>query len=306
MKSPRLISGIAGFLLAAFLFSVLSVQAADTGFSLRILGSGGPGYNPQRSEPSVLLRQGNDRILVDMGNGTQTGLAAAGVRPNELSSLFVTHHHLDHEQEFVPILAGCLMGRKAPLVVGPSGIKALTDFVGSFYRSDIAYRRANIGVLGAIPVPEVREVRGGEEFLMRDITIKTAAVNHSLETIAYRFEKDGRSVVISGDLYYSESLIGLARNADILILDGGAVASAAQNARNQPVAQKAREGQPGERQRAHATFEEIVSMVVATKAKTVVLTHLSARPINEGYVKSAFSDAGATCALLFARDGLEL
>ena len=47
-------------------------------------------------------------------------------------------------------------------------------------------------------------------------------------------------------------------------------------------------------------------MVVATQAKTVVLTHLSARPINEGYVKSAFSSAGATCTLVFASDGLEL
>ena len=68
---------------------------------------------------------------------------------------------------------------------------------------------------------------------MRGITVKTAAVNHSLETIAYRFEKDGKSVVLSGDLYYSESLVGLARNADILILDGGAVASAAPNTKNQ-------------------------------------------------------------------------
>ena len=47
-------------------------------------------------------------------------------------------------------------------------------------------------------------------------------------------------------------------------------------------------------------------MVVSTKAKMVVLTHLSARTIDEGYVKSAFSSAGTTCTIVFARDGLEL
>jgi ribonuclease BN (tRNA processing enzyme) len=306
MKSQRLILSLTGFLFTVFLFPALSAGAADTGFSLRVLGSGGPGNNPQRAEPSVLLRLGDDHILVDMGNRTQAGLAEAGLRPNELSALFITHHHLDHEQEFAPILAGSLMGRKAPLVVGPPGIKALADFVVSFYRSDIAYRRANIGVAGAIPLPEVREVQGGEELSVRGITVKTAAVNHSIETIAYRFEKDGRSIVVSGDLYYSGSLVSLAKNADILILDGGALPSTNPNTKNQPANQKAKAVPSGDRQRAHLTFEEVVSIVVSTKAKMVVLTHLSARTIDEGYVKSAFSSAGANCTVVFACDGLEL
>ena len=87
MKSPRMILNLTGFLFTTLLSPILSAQAADTGFSLRILGSGGPGYNPQRAEPSVLLRLGDDLILVDMGNRTQAGLAEAGVRRNELSAL---------------------------------------------------------------------------------------------------------------------------------------------------------------------------------------------------------------------------
>jgi ribonuclease BN (tRNA processing enzyme) len=306
MRNRRLLSGITGLLLAAFLSLAFSAQAADPDFSVRILGSGGPGYNPQRAEPSVLLRLGDDRILVDMGNGTQAGLAVAGLRPNQLSALFVTHHHLDHEQEFIPILAGCLRGRRAPVVVGPGGIKSLADFTGRFYRSDIAYRRAAIGAVGEIPEPEVREVKGGEKFPLSGIVVKTAAVNHALETIAYRFERRGRSVVISGDLTYSEGLVRLARNADILILDGGAAASAAPTAGNGPPLRKPGPNQPQDRQRAHSSFAEIVSMVVATRAKTVVLTHLSDRPIDEETVRSAISGAGATGTVILARDGLEL
>jgi predicted metal-dependent RNase len=33
------------------------------------------------------------------------------VNPSTLSALLVTHHHLDHNEEFVPLLIHSLMGR---------------------------------------------------------------------------------------------------------------------------------------------------------------------------------------------------
>ncbi len=92
-----------------------------------------------------------------------------------MKALFVTHHHMEHEQEFIPIFAGTLHGTAAPTIVGPKGIKSPADFVQTFYQEDIAYRKANAGVSGTIPVPEVREVKVGEQFVLNGITITTAA-----------------------------------------------------------------------------------------------------------------------------------
>ena len=260
---------------------------------MRILGSGGPGYNAERAEAAVLVSFGSDQLLVDMGNGTLAGLSKAGVRPGQLSALIITHHHIDHDQELIPILAQSLLGKNTPTVIGPAGTKLQADFASSFYREDIAYRRANIGTPGSIPAPEVKEVKGGEAFTLHGITVKTAAVNHSIETIAYRFEKEGKSVVISGDLYYSASLSQLALNADILVLDGGPVSMP-----------RARANAPSGKPRSHSTFEEIITMVADSKVKTVVLNHLPTRAIDEAAVRAAFTAAGVTSQVVFAYDGL--
>ena len=280
-------------LLSVLFFALIgSAVGADEGVSVRILGSGEPGYNAERAEAAVLVSFGAEQLLVDMGNGTQAGLSKAGLRAPQLAALIITHHHIDHNQELIPILANALLRQTAPMAVGPAGIKAQADFARNFYQEDIAYRRANIGTPGSIPIPEVKEIKGGEEFTLGGITVKTAAVNHSIETIAYRFEKDGKSVVVSGDLYYSESLIKLAKNADILVLDGSPASMP--NGRG-----SAQNGKP----RSHSTFDEIITMVKESSAKTVVLNHLPNRAIDEAAVRAAFTKAGVASQIVFAYDG---
>ncbi len=46
-----------------------------------------------------------------MGNGTQANLNKLGVNIRKLSALFFTHHHLDHNEEFVPIFIRSLLGK---------------------------------------------------------------------------------------------------------------------------------------------------------------------------------------------------
>ena len=50
--------------------------------------------------------------------------------------------------------------------------------------------------------------------------LQSAPVAHNPESLAYRVTgSDGRSVVYSGDTDYSENLIGLAENADVLVCE---------------------------------------------------------------------------------------
>ncbi len=73
---------------------------------------------------------------------------------------------------------------------------------------------------------DVVDSKGGEEFNLGDVSVKTAQVNHTIHTLAYRFEHENfGSIVISGDLSYSPSLVELARNADILVIDSGGMPS---------------------------------------------------------------------------------
>ncbi len=61
-------------------------------FNVHILASGSKGN-------SLLLRAGNTSILIDAGISARritAGLAKAGVRPEQLSAILVTHEHNDH------------------------------------------------------------------------------------------------------------------------------------------------------------------------------------------------------------------
>lgn len=280
----------------------------QTTMSVRILGSGSPGYNVERGEASVLLRAGTNTILIDMGNGTIGALSKAGVKVNEITSFFLTHHHIDHEAEIFQLLISALIGKKAPNIVGPSGIKKLCDFVISFYEKDILYRRNAIGTSSLIPTLEIKEVGASENFTQGSLLVKTASVNHTIETIAYRFEFEGKSVVVSGDLYYSESLIALANNADLLIIDGGAVSAAVNSTEKKSQGNTSSSGAltASSEIKSHSSFDEVISMVALSKVKKVVFTHLNQKKIDEAAVRSALIAKGAGCTVLFATDGLEI
>ena len=51
------------------------------------------------------------------------------------------------------------------------------------------------------------------------LAVKTAPTNHTEGSLAYRLEAESRSLVYSGDTDESDSLVALARGADLLVLE---------------------------------------------------------------------------------------
>jgi ribonuclease BN (tRNA processing enzyme) len=243
-------------------------------FSVIIIGSGGPPYNPKRSGPSAAIQYHGRFILVDMGNGTQAHLYEAGISFALIDAFFVTHHHRDHDEEFMPMLNTALV-RGLPLeIVGTPSTKRLADFTADFYAEDIAYRIERTGRSAkSIPKPHVREIQGGESFNIGDVQVKTARVPHSIHTVAYRFDLGSQSIVISGDLTYSDALISLAHNADVLVMDSGA--SVVRPGLRRPADGAARHDA------AHASAEEVAQMAEKAGAKKLVLTHIVPFEVDE-------------------------
>ena len=227
--------------------------------SVMIIGSGAPMYNPDRSGPSALVRLGNLNFLVDMVNVTQARINEAGIRPRQLNALFFTHHHLDHNEEFAPIFISVLLGGQPFLIAGPEKTEAYVQAITSLYDEDIVYRlkRRNRTFDEVKDNWKIKELKGGERFNHKGITISTIKVNHTIYTIAYRFEMDGKSIVISGDVAYSPSLPELAKDADVLVIDSGGVIKKGKGNRRRPPGG----GQAGQKRiRAHSNMDEIARM----------------------------------------------
>ena len=258
----------------------------DGKFRVMIVGSGAPRYNPDRAGPSAMVRVGNLNILVDMGNGTQARLFESGIRPQQLNALFFTHHHLDHNEEFAPIFIGMLLGGQPFFIAGPDKTKAYVEAITSLYDEDIEYRlnRSNRTFDDVKDNWEIKELKSGAQFDYKGIKISTIQVEHTIYTIAYRFDRDGKSIVISGDLTYSPSLSELAKDADILVMDSG------------PLIRKRRgDGRRrpppggGKRIRAHASLDEVTRMAKDANVKKLVFTHFGPGEVDEAATKEAIA-----------------
>jgi ribonuclease Z len=63
--------------------------------SVTLLGTGGPRRDPTRRSTALLLRTGEEEILIDAGRGAIHGLAEAAADFSRLTRVVLTHHHFD-------------------------------------------------------------------------------------------------------------------------------------------------------------------------------------------------------------------
>ncbi|GAA3626211.1 Lcl domain-containing protein [Flavivirga jejuensis] len=257
-------------------------QKGSEDLSATIIGSGSPKYNPERSGPSVLISYKNTEILVDMGNGTQANLNKEKIKTKQLDGLLFTHHHLDHNEEFTPIFIHCLLGGNPFVVAGPNPTSSFVSNTLDLYKEDIEYRMKKSGrTLQDVKTNySTKNLIGGETFTIGDIKVSCTKVNHSIYTLAYRFDAGGKSIVISGDLVYSESLPILAKNADYLIIDsGGAIGLGSQKKQNENKNKNRKNTH--KKERAHTNLDESSRMAKEAHVKNLVLTHFVHTDIDE-------------------------
>lgn len=299
--------------------SSFAQNTANNDLTAVIIGSGSPQYSAERAGASVLIRYKDQNILVDTGNGSQANLNKLGFNFNKLDGIFITHHHLDHNEEFTPVFIQTLLGGNKFQVVGPTPTKEYVSSVLSIYKKDIEYRLGRRGGRDYSSVKDnfsVRELSGGETFSIGDIKISTAKVNHTIETVAYRFEAGGKSIVISGDLTYSESLSELAKNADVLIIDSGAVVrknggnnrpngQGIGNNRNRGQNQNGQRRQQDNGERAHSSLDEVGKMAKDANVKKLIMTHLPNVEVDEDATKTAVAKTFKG-EILFAKDLMEI
>ena len=242
-------------------------------FSVIFIGTGCPEYTPKRSGPSALVQYAGNYFLIDMGNGTQARLVEAGIAFKDIETVMFTHHHLDHNEEFFPLsVFAWVQGRTHVNLVGPPGTRELHEFLVTFFKRDLEYRAklTKSSLDGMFSNVDITELEGDNVLEINGVKITTTEVPHTAYTLAYRFDVDGKSIVISGDLSYSESLIKLAQNADVLVMDSGGVIKKGGHVRKPP-----RLKLDGQVVRAHSSLREVSTMAARADVRKMALTHFT-------------------------------
>ncbi|WP_390303587.1 MBL fold metallo-hydrolase [Virgibacillus sediminis] len=249
-------------------------QDIPDGFRVTAIGAGSPTTYNTKSWPATLVQYQDKYFLVDCGGGCTNGIAKAGVRPSDIDNILFSHHHADHNSDFLTILiAGWATDSPRPKLnlVGTEGTKAVYDFAIDFYKEDIQYR-IDAGFTtpqGIIDNVELKEVEGGEQFELDGVKISTIEVPHSIKTVAYKFEAGGKSVVITGDTEFSEDLIEFSKDTDLVVMDG-MLTEVKEDDPSYSMFQKLKPNLS----RAHMTLEEIGKTAAEGNYKQMVLTHL--------------------------------
>jgi len=243
---------------------------------LILLGTGGgPRPRTNRTASSQVIVVNNAAYVVDCGDGVARQLAAAGIPLTTLRHIFITHHHSDHNADYGTLIQlAWAVGLETRLDTwGPPPLDKITRLFLEMSAYDIRIRIADEGYPPLAPLVHAHELTQGGTVMTDDAVKVTAAlVHHPIvqPALAYRFDCPDRSIVISGDTAFSDSLIQLARGADVLVHEAMYLPGVDRLAARVP-------NHPGLRQHllaSHTSAEDAGRVAQAAGVKLLVLSHL--------------------------------
>lgn len=252
--------------------------------TITLTGTGSPLPIAGRAGAGTLIQHGDEYIQIDAGRGTVLRLAEAGVQPNQINALFLTHHHSDHVLDVDDLLiARWIRGNNEPLeVIAPHG--PLTRFgeqILDVWQEDLRIRQQHTG-RPALALPDWQAFDATRipqrvwcsEFL----TVTSVLVQHEpvRPAVAYRIDtSSGISIVVSGDTRVCEEIQALSQGVDLLVHE---------------VVKPDLLG-PGREYigEYHAEAVALGEMAEAAQVKHLMLTHLEPAPTNHD-MERAFED----------------
>jgi ribonuclease BN (tRNA processing enzyme) len=253
-----------------------------TGTKLVILGTGaGPVPGRSRQMTSHVMLSNGAAYVVDCGLGVTDQYARTGIPFAALRSIFITHHHADHNIEYGPLLiVGWIQGM--PLSVrayGPPPLKQMSEDFLRAYQTTIDFWAEDFKMkpLGMFDVGEVSAAGP----VMQDDNVKVSAVlvQHPpvKPALGYRFDFHDRSIAFSGDTTPLEAVAQMAKGADVLVHEAMYVPAVetyvrGQIAKGRPVSIEA---YLAHMKADHAPVEDVGRIAAEAGVKTLVLSHLT-------------------------------
>ncbi len=189
---------------------------------ITILGTSGAVVNARRDNVSLVFSSEvengqNGHLLMECGGSAAHKLAKVGVPYQHLEEVVITHTHIDHFYGLPALIFSMMywdIERRTPLRIfcPENALDVIIRFLDFFeLREDCPFP---LHVHG-IPLEE-----GAFVLENAHAVVTTTPVDHSHKTptmaIKIMSKISGKSVVYSGDTTYSERLIRLAQDADML------------------------------------------------------------------------------------------
>ena len=187
-----------------------------------LLGTGSPVPDPRRAGPATLVRAGGANILFDCGRGVVMRLAGAGVMPQMLTAVVITHMHSDHICDLNDVITShwVMCPTPTPLAVyGPQGTATLVEATLRMLAPDVGYRIDHHDDLSAGPDVVVTELGAGDTVRIGPCEVGVYPTEHSpvKPTIGFRVTHGAAIAAIAGDTVPCAGLDALCQGAGVYV-----------------------------------------------------------------------------------------
>lgn len=212
---------------------------------------GRPGAGTLRNPAGYAVSLPGEVVLFDLGFGNLRQLVRAGLDPDAVGTVFLTHRHPDHVGDLTALLfrwryTGRPRGGRLR-VFGPRGTRS---FVERLQRAHHPWLKPRGWTLSVEELGDRAAVRGERwRTVCREVP-------HTTEALAYRLEAGEASFVYSGDTGWDAGLARFAEEASLFAVEATLADS--------------------DRQEGHLRVREALDLGLASRARKVLLTHLSA------------------------------
>ena len=198
----------------------------EDALSAAVCGSRSPLPSPGRAETCILVAAGDDLFVVDIGDGSNQNLRSWNIDFRNIEAVLITHLHSDHIADLPGLHQNAwVVGERSSKlkVFGPEGVDQFTQGIEMAYAHDYVFRNEHHGDAVA-PLEyagfdtSVIDLNDPVIFDNGELKITAFRVVHEpIEpALGYKFEYKGRSLVITGDTSYTQSVIDNAMNVDVL------------------------------------------------------------------------------------------
>lgn len=175
---------------------------------LTVLGAG-PAYTDRAGATGAayLLRNGDEALLLDLGQGSFPALARA-IEPSKLTAIVISHLHPDHFIDLVPLRHYLRYEFTPPRHVAVHAPAGLGDRIDALHREP--------GFCAS--VLDVHPLAPGAQ-LIGDFTVESSRVTHTEDSFGFRVSAGGAGLVYSGDCGRWQDLVPLVREDDTLLTE---------------------------------------------------------------------------------------
>lgn len=185
---------------------------------VRFLGSGDAFGSGGRLNTCFHVSAGDRAFLIDCGATALPAMKAAGVDRNAIDTILITHFHADHfgGVPFFILDAQFFARRTAPLTIaGPEGLREwyVRALETAFPGSSSTRQRFELSLV---------ELGEGRRWEHAGLAVTPQRVVHGPPGgpfFAYRIEAGGRVLAYTGDTEWTEALVEVGRDADLLIAE---------------------------------------------------------------------------------------